>query len=48
MKARNQTDPRLYVERGNELTEPSYLMDYLYIDKLPEAFELTFGDIQWS
>ena len=44
----NQASPRLYVERGNELTEQSYLMDYRDLDKLPEAFELTFGEIHWS
>ena len=34
-------------ERGAELTEPSYLFEYNQIDKLPDAFELTFGEIQW-
>lgn len=36
-----------YVERGNELTEPSYLFEYVDIDKLELAFELTFGKIAW-
>lgn len=47
-KAVNASDPRLYVEQGDELTEPSYLMEHPDIDKLPLAFELTFGKIDWS
>jgi hypothetical protein len=44
----NQSWPRLYVERGNELTEPSYMFEYVDIDKLELAFELTFGKIAWT
>jgi hypothetical protein len=40
--------PRLYVERGNELTERSYMFEYVDIDKLELAFELTFGKIAWT
>jgi hypothetical protein len=48
LKAVNLAAPRLYVEQGDELTEPSYLMEYADIDKLPMAFELTFGKIDWD
>ena len=47
-KTINQAAPRLYAEWGNELTEPSYTFEHPEIDKLPLAFELTFGEIEWS
>jgi hypothetical protein len=44
----NQSSSRLYVERGNELTEQSYMFEYVDIDKLELAFELTLGKIAWT
>jgi uncharacterized LabA/DUF88 family protein len=48
LKAGHQAEPRLWVAPGDELTEPSYLFEYVDIDKLPLAFELTFGAIEWG
>jgi hypothetical protein len=47
-KTTNGANPRLFVERGDELREPSYLLEYPDIDKLDVAFHLTFGDIAWA
>jgi uncharacterized LabA/DUF88 family protein len=47
-KAVNQAQPRLWVPPGDALTEPSYLFEYPEIDKLPLAFELTFGKVEWK
>jgi hypothetical protein len=44
----NASAARLYVEAGDELSEPSYLFEYHDIDKLPLGFKLTFGDITWD
>ena len=40
--------PYLYVETGDELTEPSYRLEYRDITKLPLAFELMFGQVAWT
>jgi hypothetical protein len=39
---------RLYVERGDELSEASYTMEYVNPADLPRAFEITFGKIDWD
>jgi hypothetical protein len=39
---------RLYVEPGDELFEPSVLIQHHDVSKLPLAFEMTYGDIQWN
>ena len=41
-------DSRLFVERGDELSEPSYMFEHAVADDLPRAFELTFGKIEWN
>jgi uncharacterized LabA/DUF88 family protein len=38
---------RLFVDWGDELREPSYVIEHADIDKLEKAFELTFGTISW-
>jgi uncharacterized LabA/DUF88 family protein len=38
----------LCVDRGDELIEPSYTLQYPDIDKVILAFELTFGPIEWQ
>jgi uncharacterized LabA/DUF88 family protein len=43
----NNSPGRLYVQRGNELSEPSYMMEYPDAERLPLAFELTFGEVGW-
>jgi uncharacterized LabA/DUF88 family protein len=47
-RAQNQAPHRLFVERGNELRERSYMFEYHDINKLELAFELTFGKIEWE
>ena len=44
----NASPARLYVEAGDELSEPSYTFEYQDVDKLSLAFNLTFGDITWD
>lgn len=44
----NQSPPRLFVERGDELREPTLLFEYPEIDKLELAFTLTFGKVVWD
>ena len=44
LQAINEAQPRLYVEPSNQLAEPSYLLEYPDREKLPLAFELTFGN----
>jgi uncharacterized LabA/DUF88 family protein len=41
-------NPLLYVDWGDELKKPSYTFEYPDIAKLPLAFELTFGKIEWQ
>ena len=48
LQAINEAQPRLYVEPSNQLAEPSYLLEYPDREKLPLAFELTFGKVEWS
>lgn len=43
----NQSPPRLYVPPGDEVRDSSYLFIHMDIGKLPQAFELTFGKIEW-
>ena len=39
---------RLFVEPGDELSDPSYTFTYSDAEPLPKAFELTFGSIIWE
>ena len=47
-KTINQAPARLHVEWGDELSEPSYTMEYWDVDKLSDAFEITFGKVEWK
>jgi hypothetical protein len=47
-KPTNLSPGRLHVEWGEELSEPSYTMEYMVPDELPKAFELTFGKVEWE
>lgn len=38
----------LYVEAGDELSEPSVLLTHNDVSKLPVAFEMTYGKIDWN
>ncbi len=44
----NQSAPRLYVAQGDEVRDSSLLMVHMDIVRLAEAFELTFGKVEWE
>lgn len=41
------SSPVLHVERRDEVRQQSYTIEYPDINKLPLAFELTFGKVEW-
>lgn len=43
----NTSNGTLFVDAGDELRQVSLTMEYVDVDRLPLAFELTFGDVDW-
>jgi uncharacterized LabA/DUF88 family protein len=47
-RATNESPARLFLAPEKDELDPSYLLQYHDIAKLPVAFELTFGRIEWK
>lgn len=47
-RPKNQALPRIYVHAGNELREQARIVEHANEEKLPLAFELIFGTVNWN